>query len=83
MGFNSGFKGLMLGVQVIAVYCEYHKKYLNTLREKLRDLYIVTPCGKCSQRFIKRNPTRCNNVPKSFLFHIYMKLNMFRAIHCP
>ena len=27
----------------------------------------------------KENPTRCNNVPK-FLFHIYMKLNMFRAV---
>jgi hypothetical protein len=30
----------------------------------------------------KENPTRCNNVSK-FLFHIYIKLNMFRATHRP
>jgi len=30
----------------------------------------------------KENQTTCNSVPK-FLFHIYMKLNMFRATHCP
>jgi hypothetical protein len=28
------------------------------------------------------NPTRCNSVSK-FLFHIYMKLNMFRATRRP
>ena len=27
--------------------------------------------------FIKNNPTRCNNVSKFLLFHIYMKFNMF------
>jgi hypothetical protein len=27
----------------------------------------------------KENPTRCNNVSKCLLFHIYMKLNMFWA----
>jgi hypothetical protein len=31
--------------------------------------------------FIKKNPTRCNNVSKFLLFHIYMKLNVFRATH--
>jgi hypothetical protein len=29
-------------------------------------------------QFIKKNPTRCNNVSKFLLFHTYMKLNMFR-----
>jgi hypothetical protein len=31
----------------------------------------------------KENPTRCNNVSEFLLFYIYMKLNMFRATHCP
>jgi len=30
----------------------------------------------------KENPTRCNSVSK-FLFHIYIRLNMFRATHRP
>ena len=30
----------------------------------------------------KENPTRCNSVLK-FLFHVYMKLNMFRATYRP
>jgi hypothetical protein len=34
-------------------------------------------------KFIKRNPTRCNNVSKFLLFHIYIKLNMFKATHRP
>jgi hypothetical protein len=29
----------------------------------------------------KENPTRCNNVSEFLLFHIYIKLNMFWAIH--
>lgn len=41
---------LMLFVKVIAVYPENYTKYLNTLREKLRELDIVTPCGKFGQR---------------------------------
>jgi hypothetical protein len=31
----------------------------------------------------KENPKRCNNVSEFLLFHIYMKLNMFRATHRP
>jgi len=30
----------------------------------------------------KESPTRCNSVSE-FLFHIYMKLNMFRVTHRP
>jgi hypothetical protein len=29
--------------------------------------------------FVKKNPTRCNSISKYLLFHIYMKLNMFRT----
>jgi hypothetical protein len=35
------------------------------------------------KKFIKKNPTRCNNASKCLLFYIYMKLNMFRATHHP
>jgi len=31
----------------------------------------------------KKNPTRCNNISEFLLFHIYMKLNVFRATHRP
>jgi hypothetical protein len=31
----------------------------------------------------KENPTGCNNVSELLLFHIYIKLNMFRATHRP
>ena len=34
-------------------------------------------------QFIKKNSTGFNNVSKFLLFHIYMKLNMFRATHGP
>jgi hypothetical protein len=44
-------------------------------------LTFVDPC--IIIQFVKRNPTRCNNVSKLLLFHIYMKLNMFRATHRP
>jgi hypothetical protein len=40
----------MLFVNVIAVCCESHKKYLSTLRGEHEELYIIKPCGKCSQR---------------------------------
>ena len=44
---------------------------------------IKTYTSKHSKYFVKKNPTRCNNVYKFLLFHIHMKLNMFRATHCP
>jgi hypothetical protein len=44
-------------------------------------LTFVDPC--IIVQFVKRNPTRCNNVSKILLFHIYKKLNMFRATHRP
>jgi len=34
-------------------------------------------------RLIKKNPTRCKQCIKILLFHIYMRLNMFRATHRP
>ena len=34
-------------------------------------------------KFIKKNPTRCNNITKCLLFPIYIKLNMFGATHRP
>jgi hypothetical protein len=40
---------------------------------------FVDPC--IIVEVINRNPTRCNNVKKFLLFHIYMKLNMFRVTH--
>jgi len=33
-------------------------------------------------QFRKENPTRCNSV-LIFLFHIYVKVNLFRAIQRP
>ena len=39
--------------------------------------------NKFLAEFVKRNPTRCNNVSKFLLFHICIKLNMFRATHRP
>jgi len=44
-------------------------------------LMFVDPC--IIVQFIKKNPTRYNNVSKFLLYHIYMKLNMFRATHRP
>ena len=38
---------------------------------------FVDPC--IIVQFIKKNPTRCKNVSKFLLFHIYMKLNMCQA----
>jgi len=45
------------------------------------NLMFVDPCVMV--QFIKKNPTRFNNVSKFLLFHIYMKINMFRARHRP
>ena len=44
-------------------------------------LTFVDPC--IIVQVVKKNPTRCNSVSKFLLFHIYMKLNMFRATHRP
>jgi hypothetical protein len=44
-------------------------------------MIFVDPC--IIVQFIKKNPTRCNNVRTFLLFHIYMKLSMFRATQRP
>ena len=49
--------------------------------EKSLNLTFVDPC--IILQFVKKNPTRCNNVSKFLLSHIYMKLSMFRATHRP
>jgi hypothetical protein len=55
------------------VTCNFHKKCKNKL----------DVCGSVHHSIIhKDNPTSCNSVSK-FLFHIYIKLNMFRATHRP
>ena len=44
------------------------------------DLMFVDPC--IIVQFVT-NPTKCNSVSNILLVYIYMKLNMFRATHCP
>jgi hypothetical protein len=48
---------------------------------KAYNLMIMDPC--IIVQFIKKNPTRCNNVSKFLFFHIYMKLSVFRETHRP
>jgi hypothetical protein len=45
------------------------------------DLMFVDAC--ITVQFIKKNPTRFNNVSKVLLFHSYIKLKIFRATHRP
>jgi hypothetical protein len=49
------------------------------------DLMLTAHCRiaynrKRYREFIKKNPTRCNNV-SNLIIYIYMKLDMFRATH--
>jgi len=45
------------------------------------DIFPNDPCFIV--QFIKKTPTRCNNVSKVLLFPIYVKLNMFWVTHHP
>ena len=46
-------------------------------------LALMTALRNGQALFIKKYSTRCKNVSKFLLFHIYMKLDMFRATHRP
>jgi hypothetical protein len=54
------------------------------LFEKFHVIFIVFLCPcYISHSMHKEDPTRCNNVSEFLLFHIYVKLNMFRGTHRP
>jgi len=54
------------------------------LFERFHVIFIVFLCPcYISHSVHKENPTRCNSVSGFLLFHIYMKLNMFRVTYHP
>jgi len=77
MEFNSGFKGLMLGLN--------HRVVNPINRYILRlflDLMFVDPCVHHSTIYNEKS-NKMQQCIKILLFHIYTKLNMFRATHRP
>ena len=58
-----------------------HKTDFMVKTHQIQCLMFVDPC--IIVQFIKKNPTRCNNVSKFLLFHIYVKLDVFRATRRP
>ena len=77
---------------------EWRAKYITSCKPKKQgitnwteqccaDEYLKTwrfkTVKQIPKQFVKKNPTRCNNVSKFLLFQICMKFNMFRATHRP
>jgi len=59
--------------------CSKHVEVIR--KEKSNELQQCIKIFIIPRLFAKKTPTKCKNVSKYLLFHIYMKLNMFRATH--